>query len=50
MEEVLDIYKIPYNPKRPIVCIDESSKQLVREVREPLPVYPGQVLKYDTEY
>ncbi len=50
MEEVLDIYKLPYNPKRPIVCIDESSKQLVREVREPLPVYPGQVLKYDTEY
>lgn len=50
MEEVLDIYKLPYNPKRPIVCVDESSKQLTKEVREPLPPKPGQVAKYDTEY
>jgi len=50
MEEVLDIYKLPYDPKRPIVCVDESSKQLTKEVREPIPASPGQILKYDTEY
>ena len=50
MEEVLDIYKLPYDPKRPIICMDESSKQLTKEVRESLPACPGQVLKYDTEY
>jgi transposase len=50
MEEVLDIYKLSYDPKRPIVCVDESSKQLTKEVREPLPTSSGQVLKYDTEY
>lgn len=50
MEEVLDIYKRPYDPKYPIVCMDESSKQLTKEVREPLIAKPGQVAKYDTEY
>ena len=50
MEEVLDLYKQPYNPKRPVVCVDESSKQLTKEVRESLPAKPGQVVKYDTEY
>jgi transposase len=50
MEEVLDIYKRPYDPKHPVVCFDESSKQLTKEVREPLSVKPGQVAKYDTEY
>ena len=50
MEEVLDIYKRPYDPKYPVVCVDESSKQLTKEVREPLSMQPGQVLKYDTEY
>lgn len=50
MEEVLDIYKRPYDPKYPVVCVDESSKQLTKEVRNPLPMHPGQVLKYDTEY
>jgi len=50
MEEVLDIYKRPYDPKYPVVCVDESSKQLTKEVREQLPMQPGQVLKYDTEY
>jgi hypothetical protein len=50
MEEVLDIYKRPYDPKYPVVCMDESSKQLIKEVREPLPAKPGQVTKYDTEY
>lgn len=50
MEEVLDIYKRPYDSKFPVICVDESSKQLTKEVREPLPAQPGHVLKYDTEY
>jgi transposase len=50
MEEVLDIYKRPYDPKYPVICVDESSKQLTKEVREPLPAKPGEVVKYDTEY
>jgi hypothetical protein len=50
MEEVLDIYKKPYDPERPVVCVDETSKQLIKEVREPLPMKPGEVQKYDTEY
>jgi len=50
MEEILDIYKQPYDAKSPVVCMDESSKQLTIEVREPLPMQPGQVVKYDTEY
>lgn len=50
MEEVLDIYKRPYDAKYPVVCMDESSKQLTKEVREPLLMRAGEVLKYDTEY
>ncbi len=50
MEEVLDIYKQSYDPKYPVVCVDESSKQLTKEVRKPLSAKPGQVAKYDTEY
>jgi transposase len=50
MEEVLDIYKRPYDSKYPVVCMDESSKQLTKEIREPLPAKPGEVVKYDTEY
>lgn len=50
MEEVLDIYKLPYDPKRPVICADESSKQLVKEVRMPLKTIPGHCLKYDAEY
>jgi hypothetical protein len=50
MEEILDIYKRPYDPKYPVVCVDESSKQLTKDVREPLMAKPGTVLKYDTEY
>jgi transposase len=50
MEEVLEIYKRPYDPKYPVVCVDESSKQLTKEVRDQLPVKPGQSAKYDTEY
>lgn len=50
MEDVLDVYHRPYDPQRPVVCLDESSKQLIGEVREPLPPKPGQVAKYDSEY
>jgi hypothetical protein len=50
MEEVLDIYKKPYNPQYPQVGMDEMSTQLIGEVRAPLPAQPGKPLRYDTEY
>jgi DDE superfamily endonuclease len=50
MEEVLEVYKRPYDPRRPQVCLDETSKQLVSETRVPLPAEPGQVERYDYEY
>lgn len=50
MEDVLDVYHRPYDPQRPVVCMDECSKQLIGEVRAPLPPKPGQVAKYDSEY
>jgi hypothetical protein len=50
MEHVLDLYEMPYDPKRPKVCFDESSKQLIEETRPPLPARPGQVQRYDYEY
>ena len=50
MEEVLDIYKIPYDPQYPQVCMDEMSTQLIGEVRAPLAAEPGKPLRYDTEY
>ena len=50
MEDVLDVYERPYDPFRPVVCVDEASKQLVGEVRDPLPPIPGHVAKADAEY
>jgi hypothetical protein len=50
MEAVLDLYAEPMDPKRPRVCFDEATKQLVAEVREPLPAAPGQPARYDYEY
>jgi len=50
MEDVLEVYKRPYDPKRPVVCLDETSKQLVGEVAKPAPAAPGQVAHYDYEY
>ena len=50
MEEVLTIYTQPYDPKRPVVCLDETSKQLIEEVRHPIAMRPGQRECYDTEY
>lgn len=50
MEDVLDVYKQPYDPLYPQVCFDECSKQLVLETRLPLPLEPGQAARYDYEY
>lgn len=50
MEDVLDVYQRPYDPVRPQVCVDETSKQLIDEVRTPLPLRPGQPEIYDHEY
>lgn len=50
MENVLDVYKRAYNPDYPVVNMDESSKQVTKETRTPLPSRPGSVEKYDTEY
>jgi len=50
MEKVLDVYHEPYNPLRPVVCFDEATKQLIRELRSPLPMKPGQPQRYDYEY
>jgi hypothetical protein len=50
MEDVLDVYHLPYDPKHPVVCMDESSKQLIGEVREPIPGKPGRVRRIDDEY
>ena len=50
MEDVLEVYKRPYDPKRPVVCLDETSKQLIGEVARPVSAAPGQIAQYDYEY
>lgn len=50
MEDVLDIYKMPYDEKKPLVCMDEASKQLIKETRQSLPMKSGVAERYDTEY
>jgi hypothetical protein len=50
MEDILQLYHQPYDPLYPMVCFDESSKQLISEKREPLPMKSGQVVRYDYEY
>ena len=50
MEDVLDVYERPYNPKEPVVCMDEKPLQLLGEVREPLPMKPGETAIIDSEY
>jgi hypothetical protein len=50
MEDVLDLYAEPYEPKRPTVTFDETSTQLIGETRQPLPARPGHVARYDYEY
>src|ERR1700751_3895868 len=50
MEDVLDLYAEESDPKRPVVCFDESPTQLIGEVRQPIPAEPGQLERYDCEY
>ena len=50
MEDVLDVYRRPYDPKRPQVGLDELSKQLVADITEPRPVAPGRPARIDYEY
>jgi hypothetical protein len=50
MEDVLDVYAKPYDPSRPVVGVDEGGKQLIGDVREPLPVRSGSPAKQDSEY
>ena len=50
MEDVLEVYHRPYDARRPLVCLDEASKQLVGEVVQPLPAEPGQPQRFDYEY
>jgi hypothetical protein len=50
MEDVLEVYSIPYDPAYPQVCMDEMSKQLVGETRVPVPPAPGQVARFDYGY
>lgn len=50
MEDVLEVYHQAHDPKQPLVCFDESSKQQVKETRTPRSMQPGQVAKYDYEY
>ncbi len=50
MENVLDVYKRPVDPDFPVVCMDESSVQCIKEVRQPLPMKAGSPARYDAEY
>jgi transposase len=50
MEDVLDLYAEEPNPKRPVVCFDESPTQLIGEMRQPIPAAPGQLERFDCEY
>jgi hypothetical protein len=50
MEQVLETYKKPYDARKPMVCMDETSKQLVKETRQPIAIEAGQPLRYDYEY
>jgi hypothetical protein len=50
MEDVLEVYHLPYDPDYPVVCMDESSKQLIGEVRAPVPCAPGRPARMDDEY
>jgi hypothetical protein len=50
MEEILDLYEEPYDPRHPVVCFDERPCRLLSEVREPLPAKPGKPARFDSEY
>jgi len=50
MEDTLEVYKRPYDEAQPLICMDESSKQQIKDTRTPIPAKPGTVARYDTEY
>lgn len=50
MEDVLDVYQRPTDPARPLICLDETSRQLLADTRPALPVAPGQPARHDPEY
>ena len=50
MEDVLEVYHRPHDPDRPVVCVDETSKQLIAETRAPIPAKPGRPARHDDEY
>jgi hypothetical protein len=50
MEDVLDLYAEQLDPKRPVVCFDESPTQLIGEARQPIPAAPGRLERFDYEY
>ena len=50
MEDVLEVYQRPQDPQRPLVCLDETSKQLIVETRAPIPAKPGRKARHDYEY
>jgi transposase len=50
MEDVLEVYHRPYDPDRPVLCVDEASRQLIGETRQPIAAAPGQLERYDYEY
>jgi hypothetical protein len=50
MEQVLEVYKRPYDPRRPVVCMDEQPKQLISEVNREIPLAPGRPARVDHEY
>ena len=50
MEDVLDLYAEPYDPRRPVVCFDEQPVQLIAETRVPAPLRPRQAARHDYEY
>ena len=50
IEMVLNVYKRPFDPKRPVVCMDESPKQLIAETKTPISASPGSPTKHDYKY
>ena len=50
MEDVLEVYQRPHDPEQPLVCVDETSKQLIAETRVPIAAKPGRTVRYDYEY
>jgi len=50
MEDVLEVYHRPYNAKKPLICLDEASKQLITETRKPIAIAPGRIKRVDSEY